>query len=261
MPLDDGQDGDHFRLDDYVVLVTGGTGGIGQEIGRRFLEQGAQVALAGSRPLSAWSDVLQILGARYGRVSGHQVDIRSEDSCNQLVAEVVKQHGRLDVLVNNAGINLRRDLVGTEEKEWRGIIDVNLNGTYRMCRSAFTALRESRNPSVVNHSSTAGRIAVHRAAAYGVSKAGIIQMTRILALEWAPHGIRVNAVAPTIVPSPMTEDIRGDPELLAEKVATIPLGRMVEPGEVADAMVFLASPAAGSITGQTLFIDGGVVIS
>ena len=254
--------GDPFQLDQHVAIVTGGTGGIGWEIGQRFLERGAVVALAGSRPLSDWSDRIDELTTVYpGRVSAHRVDLRSMESCELLVAAVVERHGGVDVLVNNAGINIRYSLVDTTEDDWLRIMDVNLNGTYRMSRSAFPALRESSHASVVNHSSTAGEIAVHRAAAYGVSKAGIIHMTRILALEWAQYGIRVNAVAPSIVPSPMTSDIRADPDLLADKVKTIPLGRMIEPTEVANAVAFLASSGAGSITGHTLFVDGGVVIS
>ncbi|MBO0772401.1 MAG: SDR family oxidoreductase, partial [Actinobacteria bacterium] len=130
----------------------------------------------------------------------------------------------------------------------------------RMCRAAVRLLRAAPAPAVVNLGSTAGAVAVAGSAAYGVSKAAIMHLTKILALEWAPAGIRVNAVAPSIVPTAMTEDVRQSNEYMTAKLATIPLGRMVTREEVAQAVAYLCSPAAAMTTGQTLFVDGGVTV-
>ncbi len=157
-------------------------------------------------------------------------------------------------------MNARHDFAGTSEAEWRDVLDVNLGGTIRMCRAALWLLRAAPAPAVVNLGSTAGAVAVAGSAAYGVSKAAIMHLTRILAFEWAPEGIRVNAVAPAIVPTAMTEDVRQSAEYMRTKLAAIPLGRMATPDEVAQAVAYLCAPAAAMTTGQTLFVDGGLTI-
>jgi len=249
-----------WRLDGAVAVVTGAARGIGAAIARHLAGLGASLALADVEPMNPaeQAERLRALGAH--QVTVHRVDVRDISSCIALVASVAEEFGRLDILVNNAGVNARHDFAGTSESEWQEVLDVNLGGTIRMCRAALWLLRAAPAPAVVNLGSTAGAVAVAGSAAYGVSKAAIMHLTRILALEWAPEGIRVNAVAPTIVPTAMTEDVRQSAEYMRAKLAAIPLGRMATPDEVAQAVAYLCAPAAAMTTGQTLFVDGGLTI-
>jgi len=245
---------DPNRFDGRVALVTGAARGIGAVIAATLAERGATVAQADVLPLDSWEAGLD------GAHSRHVVDVRSEESCRALVAEVLGAHGQLDHLVNNAGIVRRGSAAETSPEEFSTVLDVNLTGTFRMAQAAYPALRATSG-SVVNIGSTNGHIAVLNTVAYCVSKAGVMHLARVLALEWAPDGIRVNAVGPTIVPTDMTADVRADPAYMADKMASIPLGRMAESQDVADTVTYLLSPAAGMVTGQTVFVDGGVTIS
>ncbi|SCL20879.1 NAD(P)-dependent dehydrogenase, short-chain alcohol dehydrogenase family [Micromonospora pallida] len=239
------------RFDGRVALVTGAARGIGARIAATLAERGATVAQA---------DVAQDwAGLTGGTHTRHRVDVRSAPSCQDLVAEVLDRHGRLDLLVNNAGVVRRGPAATMSEEDFTTVLDVNLTGTFRMCQAAYPALRAARG-AVVNLGSTNGHIAVLDTVGYCVSKAGVLHLTRVLALEWAPDQVRVNAVGPTIVPTDMTTDVRGDATYLADKLATIPLGRMAEPADVANAVAYLLSTAAAMVTGQTIFVDGGVTI-
>ncbi|MBK1787066.1 SDR family oxidoreductase [Prauserella sp. ASG 168] len=243
-----------------TAVVTGAAQGIGVAIAQRLAAAGATVAMADLAEPGTWTGARDGVAAVGTEPSTHRVDVRSAESCRELVREVQDRHGGFDVLVNNAGVNSRGAAEELSEQDWQDPIDVNLSGTFRMCQAAFPALTESASPSIVNLTSTAGQVAVPGCAGYAVSKAGILHLTRVLALEWAGNDIRVNAVGPTIVPTEMNADVRASEEYLTDKLASIPLGRMVEPAEVADSVAFLASPAAAMITGHTLFVDGGVVL-
>jgi NAD(P)-dependent dehydrogenase (short-subunit alcohol dehydrogenase family) len=245
--------GDPNSFTGRVALITGAARGIGAAIAETLACRGAVVALADVLPPAEWTAGL---GAPHTR---HHVDVRSADSCRALVEDVLSAHGRLDHLVNGAGIVRRGPAVETSDEEFTAVLDVNLTGTFRMSRAAHAPLAATRG-SIVNIGSTNGHIAVPNTVSYCVSKAGVMHMARVLALEWAPAGVRVNAVGPTIVPTDMTADVRQDPRYMAEKLATIPLGRMAEASDVADTVAYLLSPAARMITGQTIFVDGGVTI-
>lgn len=226
-----------------TALVTGGAGGIGSAI-RADLTVHGYTVVAADVP-GAGADV--------------ELDLRSGESCRAAVAAVRDRFGRLDLLVNNAGINARGRTEDMPEEVWQQVVDVNLNGTFRMCQAAYPVLAE-RGGAIVNLASTGGLVAIAGSAMYGVTKAAIIQLTKILALEWADAGIRVNAVAPTIVATSMTQDVLDNTEYMTAKLASIPLGRVVTTQEVADAVRWLASAEAAMVTGQTVAVDGGVSI-
>ena len=245
---------DPFSLRDAVCLVVGGTGGIGSAVVRQLVEDGAEVVVA-DRSVSEHD-------AGDGAAAGAllEVDVCDEASCVRLIDEVLRRRGRLDVVVNAFGVNARAASHEVPIAEWNRLLDVNLTGVLRVSQAAYPALRRSDRAAIVNLASTAGQVAIRDNAHYSVSKAGIMHLTKVLANDWAGQGIRVNAVGPTIVPTAMTEEVRSDPTYMAAKLATIPLGRMVTADEVAHAVRFLASSGAAMITGQTLFVDGGVTL-
>ena len=175
------------------------------------------------------------------------------------MAQAAGAHDAIDVLVNNAGVPLQRPATEVTWAEWDAVIDVNLKGSYFLATAFARHCRErSRGGAVISIASTHGLTGIADRSVYGLSKGGIIQMTRMLAIEWAPLGIRVNAIAPATVLTPSREKILSDPEARARMLARIPLGRFPEADEIAAAVCYLASDAARSITGHTLVIDGGL---
>lgn len=234
------------RMTPPVALVTGAGGGIGTALCRELANSGYRV-IGADRPGSALpSDTESI-----------EIDLRSSELCHEAISAVGDRHGRLDLLVNNAGINARGNAESMPEAQWQQVVDVNLSGTFRMCQIAHALLKDSRG-SVVNLSSSAALVAIAGSAMYGVTKAAISHLTRVLAVEWAADAIRVNAVAPTIVATAMTADVLEDEAYMKSKIASIPLGRLVTPEEVATVVRWLASAEATMITGLTVPVDGGV---
>lgn len=243
-------------LSGKVALVTGAAQGIGEAIANRFMEAGATLALADMKEVETWSHTL----AHTGSNSGHVVDITSSDACNRLVEEVVDQHGRLDILINNAGIVSRGPAEAMSDEDFCRVIDVNVSGTFRMSRASFSHLKATSG-SIVNIGSTSGKLATMNTVSYCTSKAAIHQLTSALALEWGRHNVRVNAVGPIIVPTEMNAVLRASEMYMKEKMARIPLQRMAEAEDIANCVLFLASNQAAMITGQTVFVDGGATFN
>ncbi len=242
-----------------TAFVTGATQGLGAALALRLAQDGYDVAVSGTKRANLDSTIAA-LKANNARVVAVQLDLRSQDSTGQAMALVVREFGELDVLVNNAGITTRSLAVDTTREEWQAIIDVNLTGTFFMSQQMGRHLiAQKRAGCIVNLSSTHGLIGFAQRSAYGVSKAGISQMTRMLAIEWAAHRIRVNAVAPGTVATPSRVAYFGaDPKGFSEMIARVPLARLCEMDEVAAMVSYLASPAAEYITGQTMVLDGGL---
>lgn len=239
-----------------VVLITGGSRGIGWATAQGFAAGGAAVALLARNPEPGQTAARQ-LGALFV-----QADVRSAAECEQAVAQVLQAYGKLDVLVNAAGIIYRnRSVEQTTEAEWDDTLDTNLKGAFLMSKYALPALRQSRG-NIVNVASYAGLVGFSGAAAYAASKAALVNLTRTMALDHAPEGIRVNCVCPGSVATDMLHEawrLYGDVEE-AQRVwaGKHPLGRIAAPEEVARAILFLAGPDASFITGVALPVDGGI---
>jgi NAD(P)-dependent dehydrogenase (short-subunit alcohol dehydrogenase family) len=253
--------GGRFDLDGRIALVTGAARGLGRAIALALAEAGADVAL-GLRDVSRDDGLAGEIRDLGRRALPLQMDVTLLEEVDAAVAATVEQLGSLDLLVNNAGGGA--GLVPAEEVSVAAFdrtLDVNLRGTFFACRAAFEPMRERGFGRIVTVSSQAALVALPGEAAYCSAKAAVSHLTRCLAVEWGRHGITVNSVAPTFVRTPGTEPVLSDPKFRAEVEERIAaLHRIGEPDEVAGAVVFLCSPAASLITGETLVIDGGWTI-
>jgi NAD(P)-dependent dehydrogenase (short-subunit alcohol dehydrogenase family) len=246
-----------FELDGRVALVTGAARGLGRAISLALANAGADVAL-GLRDIESGSDLAREIEAMGRRSLPVQMDVTRLDQISSGVDKVVDAFGRLEILVNNAGIS-RGDLAETvSEQDFDATLSVNLKGTFFTSQAAGRVMIRQQYGRIVNLSSQAGFVALPTEAVYCMTKAAISHLTKCLAVEWGKYNITVNAVAPTFVATPGTENALADDAFRAEVVERIAgLHRIGQPMEVAGAVVFLASPASSLITGDTLLIDGG----
>jgi NAD(P)-dependent dehydrogenase (short-subunit alcohol dehydrogenase family) len=245
--------------DGRTAFVTGASQGIGAEIALGLARDGFDLAVAATRTENL-APVVAKLAAMGTRVAPVALDLRSQSSIEQAVAEAIQALGRLDVLVNNAGVTLRRAAVEVTPDEWQAVIQTNVTGTFFMSQQMGRHLIDSRRPGcIISMASTHGVVGFAQRSVYGISKAAIIQMTRMLAIEWAEHGIRVNAIAPGTVETPSRAAFfAADPGARDAMLNRIPLRRFATAAEVAGAVSYLASPQAAYVTGQTLLLDGGL---
>ena len=248
---------DRFRLDDKVVVVTGASSGLGVAFAQAFAEAGADVLLGARRVdrLPETGKLVEAAGRRYAHL---QTDVTDPEQCTALIAKAVEAFGRVDVLINNAGLGWAKPALRETPAEFLRVLDVNLNGAYWMAQAFARAATDGG--SIVNISSVLG---LHPGAlpqaAYAASKAGLIGLTRDLAAQWTGRkGIRVNAIAPGYFPTEMSDEM--DPSVAASVEATTPAGRVGHPAELASVGVFLASDAASYVTGITLPVDGGMTM-
>ena len=244
------------RLDDKVILITGGARGQGAEEGRLFTSEGATVVL---------SDVLDAEGrataATIARADYVHLDVRAEDEWDAVVTGVVERHGRLDVLVNNAAIDMTKRLDATTLEEWNRIISINQTGVFLGMKTAAAAMiRLGRPGSIINISSVAGLEGVKYHGAYSGTKWAVRGLTKTAAQEWGRDGIRVNSVHPGIIETPMTQDMSviNNPEARARMERSISLGRVGVARDIANMVLFLASDESSYCTGQEFTVDGGI---
>lgn len=245
-----------FNITDKVAVITGGASGIGNAVAELYLEKGAKVAIFDLK------EDVNVLAKRMdaNKALGVQCDVTDETSMDKAVQAVKEHFGKIDILVNCAGIALLDDAENISEKYWQKTIDINLTGTFKMSQKvANVMIEQGHGGKIINLASQAAIIALDNHVAYGASKAGVIGMTKVLALEWAGFNINVNAISPTVILTELGKKAwAGEKGEKAKK--EIPLGRFGYPEEVAAIALFLASDATNLITGENIVIDGGNTI-
>ena len=240
------------------ALVTGTSTGLGRAIALALAREGYDLALT-ELDTASLAELLKLPELAARKVVPVQLDLRSHQSINTAFERALVGLGEIDLLVNNAARALVKPTIDVTPAEWDDIIDTNLKGSFFLTQCfGRSCIARGRAGAIVSIVSTHGVVGIAQRAVYGISKAGLIQMTKMLAIEWADKNIRVNAVAPATVLTPSREKLLSDPKMREAMLARIPTGRFVTPEEVAAAVIYLASPAAASVTGHTLMVDGGL---
>jgi len=250
---------DIFKLDGKIAVVTGGAGGIGEALAMGLGMHGATVVVS-SRNQEAIEKVAQQITAASGNEAiAIPSDVTDESSVQNLVDAVVKKYGKLDILVNAMGMNIKRDAFEYPVEDWDKIFEVNVKGTMIACKFAGRVMKDQKGGAIVNLSSVRGiRGYTGGNSGYCATKGAVELITKALALEWAPHNIRVNALGPALVITPGTKHIAENPELAKKYASAVPLGRIGMPEDMVGAVNFLVSEAASFVTGQTIYVDGGL---
>jgi 3-oxoacyl-(acyl-carrier-protein) reductase len=247
----------HFmKLKDKVALITGAGSGIGEATALRFSQEGAKVVINDVNMESA-NRVLESIKNQGGEAMVLKADISKKDEVDGMVEQIIEHFGRLDILVNNAGINRDAFAKKMTEEQWDSVIAINLKGTFLCCQAAIAAMGKQNSGRIINTSSI-GALGNMGQANYAASKSGVIGLTKTLALECARNNITVNAVAPGATKTPMT--VKMPEEIMQTITDKIPLKRWAEPQEIANLHAFLASDEAAYITGQIIFVDGGISV-
>jgi NAD(P)-dependent dehydrogenase (short-subunit alcohol dehydrogenase family) len=241
------------------AFVTGATQGLGAALALRLAQDGYDVAVSGTN-INNLDDTVARMKVAGARTFAVPLDLRSQESTEQAMAQVVSEFGELDVLVNNAGVTTRSLAVDVTREEWASVMDINLTGTFFISQQMGRHLiAQKREGCIVNIGSTHGLIGFAQRSVYGISKAGISHMTRMLAIEWAEHHIRVNAIAPGTVDTPSRVTFfSADPKGFKAMIDRVPLARLCKMEEVAAMASYLAGPDAAYVTGQTMVLDGGL---
>ena len=244
---------EHFSLKGKVALVTGGNRGLGRAIALALAEAGANVAIVSrtGEGLTDAAEEIRALGAQSMLLTG---DVAVPSEAKRIVQAVADRFGRLDVLVNAAGVNRRIPSLEVSESDWDWILGVNL---FFMCQAAGEVMISQRKGSLINIASLLSEIGIPTLAPYAASKAGVVGLTRVLAAEWGPYGVRVNAIGPGYFRTRMTEKLFADQAWVERLLIQVPLGRPGDPQDLAGIAVFLASDASSYLTGQVIYVDGG----
>ena len=245
------------RLEEKVALVTGAGAGIGRAVAETFAREGAHVVVA-DRDSDAAQEVAEAIVKANGAATAHAVDVTDTPQVKALMEEIGPCHGRLDVLVNNAGVGERADFRHLSDEAWDRVWRTNLDGTVRCAREAFDLLKSSGNASLINLSSVMASKHTRQMAVYSATKGAVSALTRSLAVEYAPYGIRVNALVPGYVETALIGRYLQNPMIAKALLTQTPLRRFGTPQDIANAALFLASDEAAYITGASLSVDGGM---
>jgi len=252
---------DLFNLKGKVAIITGGNGGIGKGIACGFASVGADIVISGRNQAKTEQAVSEIEKEFGVRVLGLKADISKEEEIKTMVDQTLDRFGRIDILVNNAGINIRKLPHDYEAAEWDTILDTNLRGAFLCCKTVYPAMKAVGGGKVINIGSMLSIFGGPMHTAYGASKGGIVQMSRSMAVAWAPDNIQVNAILPGWINTELTTQARKDiPELHDAVLNRTPSGRWGDPEDMAGTAIFLASAASDFVTGVALPLDGGFSI-
>lgn len=248
-----------FQLQNKIAMVTGAGRGIGRALAIGLAEAGADVAIF-ARTAKDLETVAEEIRAQGRQAYPFQVDVTSREQIEEAVRNLIEKTGRIDILINNAGMNIRSQALAVTDEEWDKIMQTNLKSAFLCSQIVGEQMKEQAYGRIINIASVAGQVALRTGVVYAATKAAMIQMTKVLALEWGKFGINVNSIGPWYFKTPLTETILANPDFLADIIARTPLRRIGELEELVGPAVFLASDAANYVTGQTLIVDGGMTI-
>lgn len=246
----------NFSIQDKIAIVTGASKGIGYGLARALAAAGAKVAVM-ARSKGSLDRLVEEISQAGGQAKAYELDVRNVEQIRTVFGQVAKDFGRLDIVVNNAGLGEGMLAEDITEDYWDEMMDVNLKGVFFCCQAAGRIMLEQGDGKIINVSSQVSVVGITEGAAYCASKGGVNQLTKVLALEWSSRGVNINAVGPTFIHTPGTAERLDSPDFRGGVLARIPAGRIGTIGDVAGAVIYLASPASDLVTGTLLLVDGG----
>lgn len=248
---------DIFNLTGRSAIVTGASKGLGQAMALALARAGADLLITSRHREEIDPAAQDIAAAASRRVVAMEADVSRRTDVEATVDRALREFGKIDILVNNAGVNIREPILDLKDESWEQTIGINLTGPMMCCRAVGPHMIKRRYGRVINVASTLAAVSIPSRTAYAASKGGLVQLTKTVALEWAPHNVTVNALCPGPFETPINAALMKDPEAYRAFVSKVPMGRWAKPEELAGPIVFLASDASSFITGATLFVDGG----